>query len=147
MFRRRDNEPKPAAETTAAVSSPSPRFLRPSLGADTSVTGRLSFDEPTRIDGKLRGEVRVGDLLVIGPKGLVEGVVRATQLIVQGQVHGEIRGAVHVEIAAGAVVTGLIETHGLLVHDGATVRADVKVEPPRTATVHVLRRPKVDGLP
>jgi len=139
VFRRRDDAGSPDV-TKKPPSGPdgSVNVLRPSLGPDTSVTGRLSFEAPTRIDGKLRGEVRAGDLLVIGETGLVEGVVRATKLIVRGQVHGEIRGAHHVEIVAGAVVSGLIEAHALTVHDGATLDGDVKIVPPRSATVHVL---------
>jgi cytoskeletal protein CcmA (bactofilin family) len=123
-------------ETASSVATP--RVLRPSLGADTSVTGKLSFEAPTRIDGRLKGEVRASDLLVIGESGRVEGIVRAKRLIVHGQVHGEIRGAEHVEVAAQAVITGMIEAHSLTIHDGATLRADLKIEPPRPATVHVL---------
>src|SRR5207245_1468981 len=55
--------------------------LRASLGPDTTVTGRLSFTVPTRIDGTLRGEVRARDLLVIGESGFVEGIVHAPTLV------------------------------------------------------------------
>jgi cytoskeletal protein CcmA (bactofilin family) len=147
VFKRGDSEPGRDGKESAAAGSAQPKVLRPSLGADTSVTGKLSFEGPTRIDGKLRGEVRAGDLLVIGETGVVEGVVRAKRLIVHGQIHGEVRGAEHVEITATGVVTGLVEANSLLVHDGATLRADLKLEPPRAATVHVLRRPtNADGM-
>ena len=56
--------------------------LRASLGPDTAVSGRLSFTVPTRIDGRLRGEVRASDLLVVGEDAVVEGVVRALRLVV-----------------------------------------------------------------
>ena len=139
MFRRRDNQPVTPPIKEQPAPEPLQRTLRPSLGADTSVTGKLSFEAPTRIDGKLRGEVRAGDLLVIGETGLVEGLVRAARLVVHGQIHGDIRCATHVEVAATAIVTGTIETHSMTVHDGGTVRADVNIQPPRSATVHVLR--------
>jgi cytoskeletal protein CcmA (bactofilin family) len=76
---------------------------------------------------------------VIGEKGLVDGIVRAARLIVHGQVHGEIHCAEQVEIASGAAVTGVIEAPSLKIHDGARLDAEVRIEPPRTATVHVLR--------
>lgn len=146
MFRRRNEPAKPETpQNDSKTATPAAPFLRPSLGADTSVTGRLSFEAPTRIDGKLRGEVRAGDLLVIGEKGLVDGIVRAVRLIIHGQVHGEIRGAEHVEIVSGAIVSGVIEAHSLDVQDGARLDAEVKIEPPRAATVHVLRRPTSAG--
>lgn len=144
MFRKHSQPAKPQ-NRPASPPAPAVPYLRPSLGADTSVTGRLSFEQPTRIDGKLRGEVRAGDLLVIGEKGLVDGVVRAARLIVQGQVHGEIRGAEHVEIVSGAIVSGLIEAQSLRVSDGVVLDAEVRIEPPRTATVHLLRRPPAAG--
>lgn len=124
---------------TAGAPRPTRPFLRPSLGPDTSVTGRLSFEAPTRIDGTLRGEVRAEDLLVIGETGLVEGVVRAGRLIVHGRIHGEIRDTQYVEIVRGAVVSGVLEAQILLVHEGATVDSDVKVTPPRSASVQVSR--------
>ena len=42
--------------------------VRVSLGPDAEVSGKLSFVVPTRIEGKLKGEVRASDLLVIGPQ-------------------------------------------------------------------------------
>lgn len=139
MFKRRDETGDPTGGTKGP-SGPEAQstFLRPSLGPDTSVTGRLSFEAPTRIDGKLRGEVRADDLLVIGETGLVEGVVRAVRLVVHGQVHGEIRGAEHVEIISGANVSGILEAQCLVVHEGATLDSEVTIAPPRAETVHLL---------
>src|SRR5947207_2989351 len=39
--------------------------VRVSLGPDAEVTGKLSFTVPTRIEGKLKGEVRATDLLAV----------------------------------------------------------------------------------
>lgn len=139
MFKRRNEPAKPdSQQPDTGAAPPARQFLRPSLSPGTSVAGRLSFEAPTRIDGNLRGEVRAADLLVIGEKGIVEGVVRAAQLVVHGQVHGEIRGAQSVEISPSAIVSGLVEAHSLIVHEGATLDGDVKIQPPRPATLHVL---------
>ena len=43
--------------------------VRVSLGPDAEITGRLSFVEPTRVEGKLKGEVRAANLLVVGTSG------------------------------------------------------------------------------
>ena len=45
--------------------------VRVSLGPDAEVTGKLSFATPTRIEGKLKGELRASDLLVIGSQALM----------------------------------------------------------------------------
>jgi cytoskeletal protein CcmA (bactofilin family) len=106
--------------------------LRPSLGPDTAVSGRLSFTVPTRIDGRLRGEVRASDLLVVGEDAVVEGVVRALKLVVLGEVRGDIRGAECVEIGPGGRLMGTIETHSLIVKEGGCLDGDCRISPPRT---------------
>jgi len=112
--------------------------LRPSLGADTVVSGRLSFTVPTRIDGTLRGEVRATDLLVVGEDGYVEGLVRALRLVVLGEVRGDVEGAERVEIGPGGRLMGTVETHSLVVREGGCLDGDCRIAPPR-ATVHQLR--------
>src|SRR5262245_66498202 len=65
--------------------------VRVSLGADAEVSGKLSFATATRIEGKLKGEIRSTDVLVIGPSAVVQATVRADRLIVLGEVHGEVQ--------------------------------------------------------
>ena len=115
---------------------------RPSLGSDTSISGRLSFTGPTRIDGRLRGEVRANELLVVGEDAIVEGVVRAAQLVVLGEVRGDVRGAERVEIAPGGRLMGSVEAQSLIVRAGGYLDGDCRIAPPRTA-LHVVPAPAV----
>ena len=94
--------------------------VRVSLGPDAEVTGKLSFATPTRIEGKLKGEVRASDLLVIGPQAVVQASVQAAKLVVLGEVRGQVQGARRVEICAGGRLVGDVETQSLVVHEGAT---------------------------
>lgn len=103
--------------------------LRPSLGPDTTVSGRLSFTVPTRIDGRLRGEVRASELLVVGEAAVVEGLVRALKLVVLGEVRGDVRGAERVEIGPGGRLTGTVETHSLVVKEGGCLDGDCRIAP------------------
>jgi cytoskeletal protein CcmA (bactofilin family) len=105
--------------------------LRPSLGPDTAVSGRLSFTVPTRIDGRLRGEVRASELLVVGEEAVIEGVVRALKLVVLGEVRGDVRGAERVEIGPGGRLMGTVETHSLVVKEGGCLDGDCRISPPR----------------
>jgi len=96
------------------------------------VSGRLSFTVPTRIDGTLRGEVRASEVLVVGEDALVEGVVRASKLVVLGEVRGDVRGAERVEIGTGGRLIGTVETQSLVVKDGGCLDGDCRIAPPRT---------------
>jgi cytoskeletal protein CcmA (bactofilin family) len=133
--------PRPASETErppADFLAPPPT-QRAMLGHDSEVSGKLSFTGPTRIDGRLRGEVRGSDVLVIGESGYVNGTIRATTLVVLGRVDGDVVGAERVEIGPRGALHGSIETRALVVHDGAQLDGDCRIAPPARATVHVLR--------
>jgi cytoskeletal protein CcmA (bactofilin family) len=93
--------------------------VRVSLGPDAEVTGKLVFAVPTRIEGKLKGELRASDLLVIGAQAVVHANVHAERLVVLGEVRGHVTGASRVEICAGGRVFGEIETRALVVREGA----------------------------
>src|SRR5437867_4169970 len=80
--------------------------VRVSLGPDAEVTGKLSFATPTRIEGKLKGELRASDLLIIGAQAVVQANVHAEKLIVLGEVRGQVEGASRVEICAGGGLFG-----------------------------------------
>lgn len=92
--------------------------VRVSLGPDAEVTGKLSFAVPTRIEGKLKGELRASDLLVIGPQAVVQATVQAEKLVVLGEIRGEVHGASRVEICAGGRLFGDVETKCLVVEEG-----------------------------
>ncbi len=94
--------------------------VRVSLGSDAEVTGTLSFVSATRIEGKLNGEVRASDLLVVGPNAVVHATVRAGKLVVLGEVRGEVMGAERVEVCAGGKLFGDVETRSLVIQEGAT---------------------------
>lgn len=94
--------------------------VRVSLGPDAEVTGKLAFVSPTRIEGKLKGEVRASELLVIGPEAVVQATVRAERLVVLGEVRGEVQGASRVEICSGGRLFGDVETRCLVIEEGAT---------------------------
>ena len=94
--------------------------VRVSLGSDAEVSGKLSFVSPTRVEGKLKGEVRASDLLVVGPQAIVQATVRAAKLVVLGEVRGEVLGASRIEVCPGGKLFGDVETQSLVIQEGAT---------------------------
>ena len=94
--------------------------VRISLGSDAEANGRLSFVSPTRIEGKVKGEVRSSDLIVVGPQAVVHATVRADKLVVLGEVRGEVLGASLIEICAGGRLFGDVETQSFVIREGAT---------------------------
>ena len=142
-WRRRREVVRPAAPKPIAARVPEAgligwREIRTFLDPGTQVSGKLSFTTPTRIDARLRGEVRATDLLVIAKGGQVHGTVWPTSLVVAGEVRGQILGADRVEIQAGGRVTGTIETKVLILVEGGFVEGDCRMT---DEAVAVLERP------
>lgn len=92
--------------------------VRVSLGADAEVSGKLSFATATRIEGKLKGEIRSTDLLVIGPSAVVQATVKADRLVILGEVRGEVQEATRIQICAGGKLLGDVQTKGLVIEEG-----------------------------
>jgi cytoskeletal protein CcmA (bactofilin family) len=103
--------------------------VRVSLGPDAEVKGKLSFVSPTRLEGKLKGELSASDLLVIGPQAVVEATVRASELVILGEVHGHVLGAKRVQICNGGRLFGDIETLSLVVEEGACFEGASRMAP------------------
>jgi cytoskeletal protein CcmA (bactofilin family) len=101
--------------------------VRVSLGPDAEVTGKLSFATPTRIEGKLKGELRATALVVIGPQAVVQANVQAEKLVVLGEVRGQVQNASRIEICSGGRLYGDIETRCLVVEDGGTFEGRSKM--------------------
>jgi cytoskeletal protein CcmA (bactofilin family) len=136
-----DIEPAPAPKPNLGVVTwllHSDEVLRPSVGADASINGRLSFSRPTRLDGTLHGEVHSSDLLVIGETGMVDGTVRAAKLLILGRVLGDVVEAGAVEIGPGGELLGQVEARAFAVQEGGHFDGRCRIQPPSRATVHIL---------
>jgi len=88
------------------------------LGKGTTFEGKLIFEGTVRIDGNFSGEIFTKGLLVIGNEAIVHAQVKAEQIIVQGEMHGNIHATKTVEIRGTGKVCGDIHTPSLVVEEG-----------------------------
>ena len=117
-----------------APPPPPPQFLRDnevrtSIGADAVINGKLSFTTPTRVEGKLKGELRCTQLLIIGPTAVVEGSVRADELRIEGVVSGEVLETRKVEVCDKGRLVARVTSQLLVVRDGGYFEGHCAVGP------------------
>jgi cytoskeletal protein CcmA (bactofilin family) len=98
------------------------------LQQGAAVSGKLVFDLPVKIDGRFKGEVKAGALLVLGPNAEVAARISAGALRIEGNLTGTVRVDGWIEILPGGRFQGEIEAGKLKVHAGGTFegKADVK---------------------
>lgn len=104
------------ARAAASPSAPSPRGLS-TLSSDLQFDGGITGGGDLQIDGAVKGDVRVGRLIV-GETGAVEGNVAADYVEVRGRVVGGISGK-QVKLIATAYVDGDITAEQMSIDIGA----------------------------
>jgi cytoskeletal protein CcmA (bactofilin family) len=109
---QKDHDPAPGAAPPLVDAATSPRAV-------LRVVGDLSLDAAVACDVEVSGRVRVG------PSARVDGVVRANDLDVHGQVVGAIVCPGLVEVAPSGHVQGDLEVGRLVVHEGGKIDGQV----------------------
>lgn len=110
------------------------------VGAGTLVSGDLLFSGGLRIDGEVRGNVRVAEgqsgTLVIGEQGSIEGHIEVDHLVVHGLVVGRVDARQSVTLHATARLKCDLTYARAEIHLGAMIQGRLlqwgqeSVEPP-----------------
>ena len=126
---KQDPQPSSTAEPNGWVQE----RTRIAVGHGVNVSGKLIFNEPVRIEGTFRGEVSSTSLVVIAETGTVEGRMKASKLVVLGEMRGDIVDATRAYLGSHARVYGDITADNLTVCEGAYFSGNVKMTSRRAA--------------
>ncbi|HLI81678.1 MAG TPA: polymer-forming cytoskeletal protein [Candidatus Binataceae bacterium] len=126
---KQDPQPSGAGEPNGWVQE----RTRIAVGHGVNVSGKLIFNEPVRIEGTFRGEVSSTSLVVIAETGTVEGRMKASRLVVLGEMRGDIVDASRAYLGSHARVYGDITADNLTVCEGAYFSGNVKMTSRRAA--------------
>lgn len=88
------------------------------LDREARIEGQIVAPGTFRLDGKLRGRIWSGHLLVLGESAEVEGEIDGERVAIYGRFRGTVRASVQVEVHAQAIVAGDVYTPGLVVEPG-----------------------------
>lgn len=123
----------PAPRAAAAVSKES------IIAADLTIEGKIEGTGDVRIAGRFKGDVNVQGNLTIEHGAKLNGGVRAQQVLVSGELEGNIESASLVELRDSAVLTGDLKAGSLTVASGSKIRGHIEcgwgdVKPASTST-------------
>lgn len=119
----------PAASASVRDASILPARSASCLGANLEIKGKISGDEDLQIDGKVEGAVALnGQRLTVGRTGRLNSEVQARELIVYGNLTGNVHASDRVEIKKDGSVTGDITTARISVEDGAYLKGRIEIE-------------------
>jgi len=100
------------------------------IGGSTELRGDVHFKDGLHIDGVVKGNVIAEgehSMLTMSEQGRIEGEVRVRNIVLNGEVVGDVYASEHIELAPAARVTGNVyynliemamgaEVNGKLVH-------------------------------
>jgi cytoskeletal protein CcmA (bactofilin family) len=103
------------------------------LGPGTEFEGLLCFRGAARIDGTLSGEVVAEGCLVIGEGARVRARIEVDELIVGGELEGEIHARKRVELLNTARVVGSLRCPRLAVAEGGILEGHCEATPAQSS--------------
>jgi cytoskeletal protein CcmA (bactofilin family) len=98
------------------------------IASDMTVIGDLETEGVVRVEGRVRGTVRVGSQVLVAVGAVIEGDLHTQEAVVAGTVSGTIMARERVELQATAVVSGDIHTPRIAIVEGAKVTGEVKMD-------------------
>ncbi len=123
--------PTPSPSRSTVESAPA------TLGSNASkitsglkIHGEISGTADLYIDGEVQGKVRLGNArLTVGPNGKVQADIEAREIVIDGNVQGNLKAGERAHFGASSRVVGSVVTPRIGIDDGARLRGKVETVP------------------
>jgi len=129
MWNRQDVQP------SAQPSPPPQPAALPSyasvIGKSIRIKGDIFSGEALSLNGEVEGRLELNASLTIGPSGKVTASVKATEIIVDGAIHGNVEAIQRIVLRKGAHLVGDVKTAGIVIEDGAYFKGGIDITQPK----------------
>lgn len=123
---------------------------RNNIGKAVRVVGQIFTKEDLYVDGDVEGTIESQDNKVtIGPNGRVQAGIRARDVVILGQVQGNVEASDKVDIRKDAKLVGDITTSRISIEDGALFKGsiDIKKAEVKPGAAPVVSTPPASTVP
>jgi cytoskeletal protein CcmA (bactofilin family) len=111
-----------AASTPASAGG-----LTAFIDQGSEFSGKLTFKDTVRIDGRFEGEISSENTLIVGETGEIDATIRSKTVVISGAVNGDIIAARQLVLHKTARLQGNVETPSLIVEEGASMNGQLKM--------------------
>lgn len=99
------------------------------IGKAVKIIGQIFTKEDLYVDGDVEGTIESQDNKVtIGPNGRVQAGIRAREVVILGQVQGNVEATDKVDIRKDAKLVGDITTARISIEDGALFKGSIDIK-------------------
>ena len=124
-----------AASREATTMQPTPTSASPATAVQATidksmeVNGDVIGSESLYIDGKVKGTINLpGSRVTIGRNGRVSGNISAREVVVLGEVRGDINASERVDLRSEGSLTGDVIAQHIIIGDGAFFKGIVDIQ-------------------
>lgn len=118
--------PLPSSEPASKAGKDRVELKESVIAAGLTIEGKIEGAGHVRISGRFKGDVHVDGDLTIEQGAHVAGQVRASVVVVAGELQGNIDTARKVELLQTGVITGDVKAGSLTVAAGSRMRGQVE---------------------
>ena len=108
-----------------------PETDRNYIGKAIRIVGQIFAKEDLYVDGDLEGSIESLDTRVtIGANGRVQANVKAREVVILGQIQGDVEATDKVDLKKDAKLIGNIATSRISIEDGAVFKGSIDIRKP-----------------
>src|SRR3954471_6949838 len=93
----------------------------------TEIEGTITFTGTVLLNGRVRGEIKSNDTLVVGEKGVVNASIHAGVVEISGEVVGNVTATERIELHSNCRVYGDIEAAVVIIDEGALLEGQCRM--------------------
>ena len=95
------------------------------IGRSMKLKGNVSAEEEILIEGFVEGSIKMKHNVIVGKAGKVKADISAREVIIMGEVNGNVHGEVKVEILPGGILNGDIISEKVVLAEGAKFKGNI----------------------
>ncbi|HEY1579519.1 MAG TPA: polymer-forming cytoskeletal protein [Terracidiphilus sp.] len=113
------------------------------IGKSITIKGEIAATDPVYIYGKVEGTISApAHRVTVNKEGRVTADVTAREVVIMGDVRGNLNSSERVEIRGDGSLTGNLVTHRISIEEGATLKGKIDVRKPQK-----IEKPEVQEEP
>jgi len=89
------------------------------LSKEVKIEGDIQGTENLQVEGKFKGSIKLAGDIYIGPTGVVEADVEADNVVIQGQINGNVTARNQLQIQSSGKLLGDCTAKSIDIKEGA----------------------------
>ena len=94
------------------------------------IKGEIRTQEDLLVDGEVEGLMESQNLVTIGPKGKVKANIKAREVVIYGEVRGNVEVSYKIAIREQGSLIGDVKSAGISIDDGAYFKGSIDIVRP-----------------